>query len=165
MELNNYGVLLGILAKDMELLTNSTTAKVRIMLAVEREYMNQEKKSLAEQEGKPTSDFPHGLVAYGENALRWMKWYGKGDLLHVFYTVRTWKFEDENGKMRYMEEKVISKIRCRRKKAHGDAEHSGKNTEQSSYKRKPANSDQKADYGNLQYQGFDHINGDDDIPF
>lgn len=170
MELNNYGIFIGRLVKDITLLdtTSSNLVKAKVNLAVEREYMSQEKKKLAKQENKPTSDFPHNLVVYGDNALRWIKWFRKGDLVQISYAVRNWNYEDNNGKKIYMEEKVIERMRLRNR-PNSNTEHSNSNQQNNSYSNNnqgvQGNNSNAQNFKDDQFQAFKPINGDDDIPF
>lgn len=164
MELNNIGTYIGRLTKDIEIKNSTpddnTKAVGRISLAVDREWMGKKKKEEAESKNMPTSDFPFGLVAFGENVVRWAKWFKKGDLIHVSYLTRTRKYNPEDGEPRMVEDKVIEKISLRkRSKANEDAWRNSQNTASGQGNKTAPSSDGFKPMSNNQFDD------DDDLPF
>lgn len=108
MNISNYGVIEGRLAKDPKVFTNSDgSRKVMITVAAQRNYKN--------KDGQRETDFiqlEHYLPATkeGNGAYDILK---KGDTAAFQYTVRPNNYEDANGNMHYGQCLLIEQTQIR----------------------------------------------------
>lgn len=135
----NQVVLIGRLTKDPELrfIPNSGTAVARFGLAVNREYSKDKE-----------ADF-FNIVVWGKSAENAANYLKKGRLVAINGSMRNNNYEDKNGTKHYNIEVVANRVEF--------LEWGDKNENQS--KQEP-----KSDYQD-NFNGFQAIDGDDDIPF
>ena len=138
----NQVVLIGRLTKDPELrfIPNSGTAVARFGLAVNREYSKDKE-----------ADF-FNIVVWGKSAENAANYLKKGRLVAINGSMRNNNYEDKNGTKHYNIEVVANRVEF--------LEWGDKNDQpnQSNYnKEKPS--------GQEDFNGFQAIDGDDDIPF
>lgn len=137
----NQVILIGRLTRDPELrfIPNSGTAVCRFPLAVNREF---------KKEGQPEADFFNivGWGKTGENSANYLK---KGRLCAVHGQMRNNNYEDKNGVKHYNVEVVANRVEFLE---WGDRNDNNQQPQQQSNNQENLN-------------GFQAIDGDDDIPF
>ena len=135
----NNVVLIGRMVRDPELrfIPNSGTAVARFSLAVNREF---------KKEGQPDADF-FNIVVWGKSAENVANYCAKGKLVAVNGNLRNNNYEDKNGVKHYNVEVVANRVEF--------LEWGDKNEQ-------PNHSNQQQQN---EFDGFQAIDGDSDIPF
>lgn len=163
----NQVILIGRLTRDPELrfIPNSGTAVARFSLAVNREF---------KKEGQPDADF-FNIVVWGKSAENCANYLKKGRLVAVNGNMRNNNYEDKNGVKHYNVEVVANRVeflewgdRDGRSQQNQQPQNQGYNQQQN-YNKPPqqqpqSQPQQKAESQN-DFNGFQAIDGDDDIPF
>ncbi len=166
----NQVILIGRLTRDPELrfIPNSGTAVARFSLAVNREF---------KKEGQPDADF-FNIVVWGKSAENCANYLKKGRLVAVNGNMRNNNYEDKNGVKHYNIEIVANRVEFLewgdsngRSQQNQQPQNQGYNQQQNY--NKPQQPQQQPSQGQPQKQsnnqddfnGFQAIDGDDDIPF
>jgi len=157
----NQVVLIGRLTKDPELrfIPNSGTAVARFSLAVNREF---------KKEGQPDADF-FNIVVWGKPAENCANYLKKGRLCAVDGSLRNNNYEDKSGVKHYNIEVVANRVEFLEWGDRNEQPQQGnqqRSNPQQSYKQQqqPQQSQPQTGYQN-DFNGFQAIDGDDDIPF
>lgn len=160
----NQVVLIGRLTKDPELrfIPSSGTAVSRFSLAVNREF---------KREGQPDADF-FNVVVWGKSAENCANYLKKGRLVAVNGNLRNNNYEDKNGVKHYNIEVVANRVEFLEWGDRNEQPQQGnqqRQNQQQNYNQqpKPQQPQQQSQQGNQQndFNGFQAIDGDDDIPF
>lgn len=163
----NQVVLIGRLTRDPELrfIPGSGTAVARFALAVNREF---------KREGQPDADF-FNVVVWGKSAENTANYLKKGRLCAVHGSLRNNNYEDKNGVKHYNVEVNANRVEFLE---WGDSNNQQRPNNQNNQQ----NYNQNQGYQNQGYQqqqpqqqqrpqqnndfdSFQAIDGDDDIPF
>ena len=148
----NQVVLIGRLTRDPELrfIPSSGTAVTRFSLAVNREFKS---------EGQPDADF-FNIVVWGKSAENCANYLKKGRLVAVNGAMRNNNYEDKNGVKHYNVEINANRVEFLE---WGD----NNNSQQSNNNQPQQQNNQQSQQNNHQddFNGFQAIDGDDDIPF
>lgn len=155
----NQVVLIGRLTRDPELrfIPNSGTAVARFSLAVNREF---------KREGQPDADF-FNIVVWGKQAENCANYLKKGRLVAINGNLRNNNYEDKNGVKHYSVEVVANRVEFlewgdRNEQPNQGQQQRFNNNNQQNYNQPQSQS--KPSYNN-DYDSFQAIDGDDDIPF
>jgi len=161
----NQVILIGRLTRDPELrfIPNSGTAVARFSIAVNREF---------KREGQPDADF-FNIVVWGKSAENCANYLKKGRLVAVNGSMRNNNYEDKNGVKHYTIEINANRVQFLE---WGDNNNSGGRPQQNNYQQQNQGYNQQQQNNNQQSQqsnqghqndfnGFQAIDGDDDIPF
>lgn len=164
----NQVVLIGRLTRDPELrfIPNSGTAVARFSLAVNREF---------KREGQPDADF-FNIVVWGKSAENCANYLKKGRLVAVNGNMRNNNYEDKNGVKHYNVEVVANRVEFLewgdsngRPQQNQQPQNQGYNNQQpqQNYNKPQQQSQNQSQQSNYQddFNGFQAIDGDDDIPF
>ncbi|MBI9013360.1 MAG: single-stranded DNA-binding protein [Clostridiales bacterium] len=163
----NQVILIGRLTRDPELrfIPNSGTAVARFSLAVNREF---------KKEGQPDADF-FNIVVWGKSAENCANYLKKGRLVAVNGNMRNNNYEDKNGVKHYNIEIVANRVEFLewgdsngRPQQNQQPQNQGYNQQQN-YNKPQQQPSQGQPQQNSNHQddfnGFQAIDGDDDIPF
>lgn len=158
----NQVILIGRLTRDPELrfIPNSGTAVARFGLAVNREF---------KREGQPDADF-FNIVVWGKSAENCANYLKKGRLVAINGSMRNNNYEDKNGVKHYSIEINANRVEFLEWGDNNNSRPSQNNYQQQNqgYNSQP-NNNQQSQPSNQGYQndfnGFQAIDGDDDIPF
>lgn len=162
----NQVVLIGRLTRDPELrfIPNSGTAVARFSLAVNREF---------KREGQPDADF-FNIVVWGKSAENCANYLKKGRLCAVNGNLRNNNYEDKNGVKHYNVEVIANRVEFLewgdRNEQSGQNQNYNQQKPQQNYNQQPqkpqqqSQPSQQSGYQN-DFNGFQAIDGDDDIPF
>lgn len=152
----NQVVLIGRLTRDPELrfIPNSGTAVARFSIAVNREYSKDKE-----------ADF-FNIVVWGKPAENCANFLKKGRLVAINGGMRNNNYEDKNGVKHYNIEVVANRVEFLE---WGDRNENPNQDNSNNYSKpqqqpSPQQSQSKSDY-NDDFNGFQAIDGDDDIPF
>jgi len=152
----NQVVLIGRLTRDPELrfIPNSGTAVARFSIAVNREYSKDKE-----------ADF-FNIVVWGKPAENCANFLKKGRLVAINGGMRNNNYEDKNGVKHYNIEVVANRVEFLE---WGDRNENSNQDSSNNYSKpqqqpSPQQSQSKSDY-NDDFNGFQAIDGDDDIPF
>jgi len=157
----NQVVLIGRLTRDPQLrfIPGSGTAVTRFSIAVAREF---------KKEGQPDADF-FNIVVWGKSAESAAQYLVKGRLVAINGNMRNNNYEDKNGVKHYNIEIVASRVEFLEWATNTNNRQQSQNNQNSpqqsqSYQQ---NNNQQQNQSNYQqgYNGFQAIDGDDDIPF
>jgi single-strand DNA-binding protein len=161
----NQVILIGRLTRDPELrfIPNSGTAVARFSIAVNREF---------KREGQPDADF-FNIVVWGKSAENCANYLKKGRLVAVNGSMRNNNYEDKNGVKHYTIEINANRVQFLE---WGDNNNGGGRPQQNNYQQQNQGYNQQQQNNNQQSQqsnqghqndfnGFQAIDGDDDIPF
>jgi single-strand DNA-binding protein len=164
----NQVILIGRLTKDPELrfIPNSGTAVARFSIAVNREF---------KREGQPDADF-FNVVVWGKSAENCANYLKKGRLCAVNGNLRNNNYEDKNGVKHYNIEVVANRVEFLEwgdrngQQSQGNYQQNNggynNNQQQQGYNRPPQQQQsQQQPQQNNGFEGFQAIDGDDDIPF
>ncbi|MBI9015351.1 MAG: single-stranded DNA-binding protein [Clostridiales bacterium] len=165
----NQVVLIGRLTRDPELryIPGSGTAVTRFSIAVARQF---------KKEGQPDADF-FNIVVWGKPAESAAQYLVKGRLVAVNGNMRNNNYEDKNGVKHYNIEIVASRVEFlewatnnRQQSQNGSQYQNNQNNPQQTQGYQQNNNhhqqNQRSQTGYQQdYNGFQAIDGDDDIPF
>lgn len=156
----NQVILIGRLTRDPELrfIPNSGTAVARFSLAVNREF---------KREGQPDADF-FNIVVWGKQAENCANYLKKGRLVAVNGNLRNNNYEDKNGVKHYNVEINANRVEFLEWGDRNDQSQQGGqqryNQQQNhNQQQKQAQSQQQGGYDD--FNSFQAIDGDDDIPF
>jgi len=167
----NQVVLIGRLTRDPELrfIPNSGTAVARFSLAVNREF---------KREGQPDADF-FNIVVWGKSAENCANYLKKGRLVAVNGNMRNNNYEDKNGVKHYNVEVVANRVEFLEWGDSNGRSQQNQQPQNQGYNNQPAqqqnyskpqqqqqsqNQSQQSNYQD-DFNGFQAIDGDDDIPF
>jgi single-strand DNA-binding protein len=151
----NNVVLIGRLTKDPELrfIPNSGKAVARFSIAVNREFSKEKE-----------ADF-FNIVVWGKTAEYVANYSQKGRLIAINGNLRNNNYEDKNGTKHYTVEVVANRVEILE---WGDKNGNNQSSNQG-YNNQQQNNNQSQQSGKSNYQdnmnGFQAIEGDDDIPF
>ena len=95
----NKTILVGRIAKDIDLKQNSEMKVARTSIAVQREF--KDKKT-----GEYGADFIN-LVAFGHNAEFISKYFSKGQKIGIVGHIQTGSYEDKNGQKKYTFDVIV----------------------------------------------------------
>ena len=151
----NQVVLIGRLTRDPELrfIPSSGTPVTRFSIAVARQF---------KKEGQPDADF-FNIVVWGKPAESAAQYLVKGRLVAVNGNMRNNNYEDKNGVKHYNIEIVASRVEFLEwaTNTNSNRPQSQNNTQYQNNQNNP----QKPQGYQQDYNGFQAIDGDDDIPF
>ncbi len=149
----NNVVLIGRLTRDPELrfIPNSGTAVARFSIAVNREF---------KKEGQPEADF-FNVVVWGKAAENCANYLKKGRLCAVNGSLRNNNYEDKNGTKHYNIEINANRVQFLEWSDNNNSNNNGYQGNNS----QPQSSNQPQSNSNSDKNGFQAIDGDDDIPF
>lgn len=153
----NQVILIGRLTRDPELKmgVNSGSAICRMSIAVNREF---------KKEGEPNADF-FNIVSFGKTAENAANYLGKGRMIGVVGNLRNNHYEDKNGVKHYGETVIASRIQFLDHANDNNGQQQNKpQGQQQSYQQNPSTYQQQQTSQN-DFNGFQAIDGDDDIPF
>lgn len=162
----NQVILIGRLTRDPELrfIPNSGTAVARFSIAVNREF---------KREGQPDADF-FNIVVWGKSAENCANYLKKGRLVAVNGSMRNNNYEDKNGVKHYAIEINANRVQFlewgdnnnnngRPAQNNYQQQNQGYNNQQNNNQQaQPQQSNQSSQND---FNGFQAIDGDDDIPF
>lgn len=153
----NQVILIGRLTRDPELrfIPSSGTAVARFSLAVNREI---------KREGQPDADF-FNVVVWGKTAENCANYLKKGRLCAVNGSLRNNNYEDKNGVKHYNIEINANRVEFLE---WGDSNNNRQPQQNQGYQQQPQQSQQRQPQPQQkpdEFNGFQAIDGDDDIPF
>jgi single-strand DNA-binding protein len=162
----NQVILIGRLTRDPELrfIPNSGTAVARFSLAVDREF---------KREGQPDADF-FNIVVWGKQAENCANYLKKGRKVAVNGNLRNNNYEDKNGVKHYSVEIVANRVEFlewgdRNESNQGQQRYNnqqgGGYNQQQNYSKPQQQQQSQQQYQNNDFDSFQAIDGDDDIPF
>ena len=128
----------GRLTRDIELRTGNTSV-ANFGLAVDRKF---------KKDGQPTADFPR-FVAFGKTAEIMAQYLSKGNQVAITGRLQTGSYDDKNGNKVYTTDIIVESFTF----ISGSGSDGGQQN-------KPQQNQQQNDLN-----GFQAIDGDDDIPF
>ncbi|NLY77652.1 MAG: single-stranded DNA-binding protein [Tissierellia bacterium] len=147
----NIVMLIGRLTRDPELryVASTATPVTTFTLAVDKE-LSKEKKQEMESKGQPTADFIN-VVVWGRQAESCANYLKKGILTAVSGRLQSRSYEGKDGIRRYVTEVVATRVEFLE----------WGNREDSSFGSQFGSGD--ADFPGI--DGFEPLDGDDNIPF
>lgn len=162
----NQVILIGRLTRDPELrfIPNSGTAVARFSIAVNREF---------KREGQPDADF-FNIVVWGKSAENCANYLKKGRLVAVNGSMRNNNYEDKNGVKHYTIEINANRVQFlewgdNNNNDGGRPQQNNYQQQNQGYNKQQQNNNQQSQQSNQGFQndfnGFQAIDGDDDIPF
>jgi single-strand DNA-binding protein len=122
-------------------------AVANFVLAIDK-GLSREKKQEFEAQGKPTADFVR-IVVWGKSAENCSQYLAKGKLAAVSGSIQTGSYKNQTGEVRYTTEVLANRVEFLE---WGDK--SGKPEPDDSY-----------NFGAGQFEDFQSVEGDDDVPF
>jgi len=161
----NQVVLIGRLTRDPELrfIPSSGTPVTRFSIAVARQF---------KKEGQPDADF-FNIVVWGKSAESAAQYLVKGRLVAVNGNMRNNNYEDKNGVKHYNIEIVANRVEFLEWATNTQNKQQSQNTRNSPQNTQGYQQNNQYQQQNKQVQqsyqhdfnGFQAIDGDDDIPF
>lgn len=167
----NQVVLIGRLTRDPELrfIPSSGTAVARFSMAVNREF---------KREGQPDADF-FNIVVWGKSAENCANYLKKGRLVAVNGSMRNNNYEDKNGVKHYNIEINANRVeflewgdkgennaRPQQQGGYNNQQRSQGYNQQQNNNQPQSQPQQQSNQGHQDdFNGFQAIDGDDDIPF
>ncbi len=145
----NSVVLIGRLARDPELrfVPGSGMAVANFTLAVDK-GLTREKKQEFESQGRPTADFIR-IVVWGKQAENCSQYLAKGKLVAIQGSIQTGTYKSQAGETRYTTEVLANRV---------EFLEWGEKTQSS------GRSDDFS-FGNTNFDDYQAIEDDDDVPF
>jgi len=146
----NNVVLIGRLVRDPELrfVPGSGLAVANFTMAIDK-GLTREKKQEFESQGKPTADFIR-IVVWGKQAENCSQYLAKGKLVAIQGSIQTSSYKSKEGDTRYTTEVLANRV---------EFLEWGEKTQSSSAK----NDD--FSFGASNFEDFQSIEDDDDVPF
>ncbi len=146
----NSVVLIGRLARDPELrfVPGSGMAVANFTMAIDK-GLTREKKQEFESQGKPTADFVR-IVVWGKQAENCSQYLAKGKLVAIQGSIQTGSYKTPAGETRYTTEVLANRV---------EFLEWGEKTQSS------ANRTDDFSFGGNQFEDFQSIEDDDDVPF
>lgn len=148
----NSVVLTGRLARDPELrfVPGSGMAVANFTLAVDK-GLTRAKKQEFDSQGKPTADFIR-IVVWGKQAENCSQYLAKGKLVAVHGSIQTSSYKSQNGETKYTTEVLADRVEFLEQGMKIDGQ-------------RVEFQDQKNDFGSSNFEDFQSIEDDDDVPF
>ncbi len=145
----NSVVLIGRLARDPELrfVPGSGMAVANFTLAVDK-GLTREKKQEFESQGRPTADFIR-IVVWGKQAENCSQYLSKGKLVAIQGSIQTGSYKTPAGETRYTTEVLANRVEFLE---WGEKTQSSAKTDDFSF-------------GNTNFDDYQAIEDDDDVPF
>ena len=145
----NSVVLIGRLARDPELrfVPGSGMAVANFTLAVDK-GLTREKKQEFESQGRPTADFIR-IVVWGKQAENCSQYLSKGKLVAIQGSIQTGSYKTPAGETRYTTEVLANRVEFLE---WGEKTQSSTKTDDFSF-------------GNTNFDDYQAIEDDDDVPF
>lgn len=145
----NNVVLIGRLARDPELrfVPGSGQAVANFTLAIDK-GLTREKKQEFEAQGKPTADFIR-IVVWGKQAENCSQYLAKGKLVAIQGSIQTSSFKATTGETKYTTEVLANRVEFLE---WGEKKETGVGNDSFSF-------------GSINYEDFQAIEDDDDVPF
>jgi single-strand DNA-binding protein len=145
----NSVVLIGRLVRDPELrfVPGSGMAVANFTMAIDK-GLTREKKQEFESQGKPTADFVR-IVVWGKQAENCSQYLAKGKLVAIQGSIQTGSYKTNTGETRYSTDVLANRV---------EFLEWGEKSQSS-----PKNDD--FSFGSGNFEDFQSIEDDDDVPF
>lgn len=145
----NSVVLIGRLARDPELrfVPGSGMAVANFTMAVDK-GLTREKKQEFESQGKPTADFIR-IVVWGKQAENCSQYLSKGKLVAINGSIQSGSYKSQTGETRYTTEVLANRVEFLE---WGD-------------KKPSSNGNDDFSFGTSNFNDYQAIEDDDDVPF
>lgn len=143
----NSATLIGRAARDPELrfVPGSGMAVAKITMAVDK-GLSRDKKQEFENQGKPTADFIR-VIVWGKQAENLSQYVSKGSLFAVNGSIQTGSYKTTSGETRYTTEVLANRV------------------EFLEWGEKQNQSKDDFSFGGGNFEDFQTIEDDDDVPF